>query len=119
VDELAFARGRERRDPRARAARVPLGAPGAVLGTVGEAFVGAVGILAGRGQDGQLEAALAAYLAALKLDPTHARTRSNLGHLYLDLGRIEPARAELAALRELGSEFAARLEERLGKLENP
>ena len=64
-------------------------------------------------QKGDFAAALEAYRDALKLEPGHALTRCNLGSLYLALGDVESARKELEALRQLGSELAATLEERI------
>ena len=64
-------------------------------------------------QQGKLAEALTAYREALRLEPGHALTRSNLGSLYLALGDVESARKELAALRELQSDLAGALEERI------
>ena len=70
-------------------------------------------------QKGDRAAALAAYRNALKLDPAHALTRCNLGHLLAETGDFAGARAELEALRGLSSELAASLAARIQELEKP
>jgi tetratricopeptide (TPR) repeat protein len=68
-------------------------------------------------QKGEHAAALAAYREALRLEPGNAMTRCNLGYLHLTMGDLDGARAELAALRVLGSELADDLERELQRSE--
>ena len=64
-------------------------------------------------QKGENRLALAAYREALRLEPGDALTRFNLGLVLLALGDEEGARGEVRALRRLGSDMAATLEERI------
>lgn len=50
---------------------------------------------------GRFDAAFAYYEQALALDPNHLGATEYLGELYLQLGRIEEARAQLARLDQL------------------
>lgn len=50
---------------------------------------------------GRLDTAVAYYRAALAIDPAAARTRSYLGEGYVQMGRVDLARAELAAIERL------------------
>jgi len=64
-------------------------------------------------EHGENDAALAAYKAALKLDPAREQTRCNLGYLLLAMGNVEGAKNELRALRTLRSALADALEARI------
>lgn len=50
---------------------------------------------------GRFDAALAYYDRALRLDPTHLGATEYLGELYIQLGELDRARAQLARLDEL------------------
>ncbi len=50
---------------------------------------------------GRFDTAIGYYRAALAVDPAAARTRSYLGEGYVALGRLDLARAELAAIARL------------------
>jgi tetratricopeptide (TPR) repeat protein len=55
------------------------------------------------------DAALAAYDEALKLRPQYPQALEYLGETYVELGRLDDARAVLARLEPLDAQLAARL----------
>ncbi len=59
--------------------------------------------------------AIQAYLASLEIAPLFARSRFNLGLIYLRENQIDNARAQVAALRNIDAQLAKRLEEAIGK----
>lgn len=60
---------------------------------------------------GRFEAALSYYQAALALEPDHLGVNEYLGELYLQLGRTEDARRQLARLDQLCAYGCAQREE--------
>ncbi len=56
---------------------------------------------------GRLDTATGYYRAALAVDPAAARTRSYLGEGYVQMGRLDLARAELAEIGRLTGETSA------------
>jgi len=57
---------------------------------------------------GDYDKALAAYDRALRIKPDYAAAREYLGEAYVELGRIEQAREQLAQLEKLGATEEAR-----------
>jgi len=60
---------------------------------------------------GRLDAALAYYSEALRLDPYHLGATEYLGELYIQMGELERARTQLARLDELCAYGCAQREE--------
>jgi tetratricopeptide (TPR) repeat protein len=60
---------------------------------------------------GRTDAALAYYREALTLDPDHLGANEYLGELYLQMGRVEDARRQLARLDQLCAYGCAQREE--------
>lgn len=56
---------------------------------------------------GRLDTAIGYYRAALAVDPKAARTRSYLGEGYVEMGRLDLAREELAEIARLAGTDAA------------
>ncbi len=60
---------------------------------------------------GRYDAALAYYNEALALDPNHLGVNEYLGELYLQMGRVDDARRQLARLDDLCAYGCAQREE--------
>jgi protein O-mannosyl-transferase len=77
-----------------------------VLATAPDNYVAHTNLGLVLNQNGQVDAAIAEYEAALRIQPAHARTHNNLGNALLGLGRTQEAIAHYEKALDIEPGFA-------------